>query len=192
MPRLLSGKFLKKLSTASCMASRPDDTVNEEGKSLEQSYESKKASPSSLESMEGSISYGDILEAYDTVVEVYNGSPSLHRKEVRAIDEEILLPDAEAYNSSGQSLERLAEELEGNTLVVAFGFEGEDLPGYQELMETDANPEGNWWDNPEKLDTDYLLDRTTYEGAVDVTGFEERPMMQSEGLDRGLYLFRNS
>lgn len=174
------------------MASRPDDTVPEEGNSLEQSYESEKDSTTSLEEIDGSISYDDILEAYDTVVEVCNGSTSLPAGEVRKIDEEVLMPDAEAYDSPGQSLERLAQELEGDTLVVAFGFSGNDLPGYQEMMEADTNSEGNWWDNPEKLDTDYLFDRRTYEGAVDVTGFEQRPMMQSEGLDRGLYLFRNS
>jgi hypothetical protein len=52
------------------------------------------------------------------------------------------------------------------------------------------NAKGNWWDNPEELDADYLFDRTSYEGAVDVTGFDSRPLMQSEGLERGLYLFR--
>lgn len=174
------------------MSSRADDAVPEEENPLEQSHKEETSSKDPLEEIEGSISYNDILEAYDTVVEVYNRSPFLPEEEVEVIDDSVVMPNTEAYDSTGESLDRLAEELEGDTLVVAFGFSGEELPAYQELASTDVKAEGNWWDNPEELDTDYLFDRTTYEGAVDITGFEERPMMQSEGLDRGLYLFKNS
>lgn len=172
------------------MASRADGTVPEEENSLEESYEDEEVSTDSSELFEEPVSYESLQEAYNTVVEVYKGDPFFPESEVEAVDDGVLVPDADAYDSPGESLERLAEELEGDTLVVAFGFRGQDLPGYLEMQCSDMNAEGNWWDSPEELDADYLFDRTSYEGAVDITGFDSRPLMQSEGLERGLYLFR--
>lgn len=174
------------------MASRPDDTSSEE-QNLPETAEDGIELPESPEAEWNDFSsYSELVEAYDTVIELQNSSRSVHKSNVKDLDEDVLMPNSEAYDSEGESLDRLAEELEGDTLIVAFGLNGEDLPNYAELQREDMYPEGNWWDEPEKLDADYLFDRRTYEGAVDPNGFEENPFTQANGLDRGLYLFRNS
>lgn len=174
------------------MASRSDDTVTEDENLPESLDESIELPETSAGNWENFSTYSDLLEAYDTVVEVKNDLRSVEQDHIRAVDENVLMPGREAYSSEGESLERLAEELDGDTLVVAFGLRGEELPSYREVNQPDMYPEGNWWDEPEKLDADYLFDRQTYEGAVDPNGFESEPITQANGLDRGLYLFRNS
>ena len=174
------------------MASRSSDTSPEE-QNLPETVENEISLPDSSEGdWTDFSSYSDLIEVYDTVLEVKGRSEALERDSVTALDEDVLAPSAEAYGSEGQSLDRLAEELEGDTLIVAFGLEGTDLPNYMELQSPDMYPGGNWWDEPEKLDADYLFDRTTYEGAVDPNGFESEPVTQADGIDKGLYLFRNS
>lgn len=174
------------------MASRPDETSSEEQNLPETAYDEITLPETSQEDWGNFSSYSDLIEAYDTVIEVQNRSRPVQEEKVEALNEDILMPNSEAYDSEGESLEKLAEKLEGDTLIVAFGLTGEQLPNYADLQKEGMYPEGNWWDEPEKLDTDYLFDRRTYEGAVDPNGFESEPITQANGLDRGLYLFTNS
>lgn len=174
------------------MASRTDSTSSEEQNLPETPYEEITLPETSQGDWDSFSSYSDLVEAYDTVIEVQNTSRPVEAENVKSLDEDTLTPNREAYDSEGESLERLAQQLEGNTLIVAFGLTGKDLPNYRELHREEMHPEGNWWDQPEKLDADYLFDRRTYEGALDPNGYEENPITQTNGLDRGLYLFRNS
>lgn len=174
------------------MASRSGDTSSEEQNLPELNYEEITLPETSEGDWKNFSSYSDLVGAYDTVIEVQNRSRPLQEDNIKALKEDILMPNSEAYDSEGQSLDRLAEELEGNTLIVAFRLKGEGVPNYAELQKEGMYPEGNWWDEPEELDADYLFDRLTYEGALDPNGFESEPITQANGLDRGLYLFRNS
>lgn len=174
------------------MASRSDGTVPDEQNLSDAPYNEITLPESSQGDWSQFSSYSDLVEAYDTVIEIKNGAERVEQGGVKALDDGVLTPDTEAYSSEGESLDRLAEELEGDTLVVAFGLTGEQLPNYTDLQSGDMYPGGNWWDEPEELEADYLFDRTTYEGAVDPNGFESEPVTQANGLDRGLYLFRNS
>jgi hypothetical protein len=172
------------------MASTADDAVPEGEKPGETTYEEINLPASPEGDWSSFSSYSDIFEAYDTVLQIKNGSRGFEISEAEELSEEVLIPDREAYDSEGESLDKLAEELEGDTLVVALGLEGQNLPNYRELQDSETYAEGNWWDNPEELDADYLFDRRTYEGAVDPNGFDSEPITQADGLDRGLYLFR--
>lgn len=170
------------------MASRADDSVPEEQNLSQQAHENEQTSMTSSDNWGEFISYSDLKEAYDTVIEVYESSPHLPEDEIEGLNDEALLPSRESYDSTGESLEKLAEKLEGDTLIVALGFRGEDLPSYLELQDRSMNADGNWWDNPEELDADYLLDRETYAGAVDVPGFDTRHVMSEGNLNREVYL----
>jgi len=116
----------------------------------------------------------DILEDYDTVIEVYAGDTFFdfsekllesHETNYNSLNDETVVPD-DHYNNPIQGMEDIRDALNGETLLVAFGFDGKDLPNYAELE--NVNTEGNWWDHPEDLDTDILVDRKTYEGALRV------------------------
>lgn len=175
-----------------CMASGTAKTTDEEGNSSELSHYSTESPELPDKSERGSLDFDKLFAAYDTVVKVQQGYDRLGNDDVSAIGDEVLTPDREAYDSPGESLYRLREELDGDTLVVAFGFRGDDLPTYIELQSEELHPEGNWWDEPEKLDADYLFDRITYEGALNPNGFDSEPLTHTDGLDRGLYLFRQN
>ena len=118
-----------------------------------------------------------ILEGYDTVIEIYSGdthfSPdesSLEQYDTDyialnddSIDERTVEPGWH-YESRSDSIEAINERLERETLVLAFGHAGSDLPNYTELSEG-LNSDGNWWDHPEDVYADFLVDKDTYEGA---------------------------
>lgn len=130
----------------------------------------------------------DLKESYKTVIEIYESDPYLQSPAVESTGEEILIPDAEAYDDSGESLEALREKLDGDTLIVAFGFDGRDLPGYHELLDSHMNSEGNWWDRPDEVEADLLIDRETYSGAVNSPRYHSRHLLSDEGLNREVYL----
>ncbi|MFB6115221.1 MAG: hypothetical protein ABEK04_02930 [Candidatus Nanohalobium sp.] len=174
------------------MASRPEDSVPEQQQNPELEEKPETEPGISYENWDKVIDQTDLLEAYDTVVEVYNGSKYLEDDNIEAVGEEVLIPNSGAYDGEGESLEALKGRLDGDSLVVAFGFDGEDLPNYRELLDPDMNAEGNWWDNPEELDVDYLFDDTTYSGAVNVPGFESRHIMPLNEGTREVYVVSES
>lgn len=187
-----SRKFLKKLRSAINVASRPEDDVPEQTGNPT-SQEITETGSEALHKEWGTlVSEEELQEAYDTIIEIHGGSPYLEGSTIEAVGEDVLVPGGEAYDGRGESLEVLRKKLDGDSLVVAFGFEGGDLPNYSRLMDEDVNPEGNWWDSPEELDVDYLFDETTYTGAVNVPGFKERYVFASEGVNRDVYLVDES
>lgn len=174
------------------MASRPESDSPEQTGNPASHEPMEEDSKVSYEDWSALISEQDLLEAYDTVIEIHDGTPYLENDDIEAVGEEVLLPSGEAYDGEGESLKVLRERLDGNSLVVAFGFEGRDLPNYSRLVDEDVKAEGNWWDNPEELDTDYLFDSETYTGAVNVPGFEGKHVFASEDVNRDVYLVAES
>lgn len=115
----------------------------------------------------------NILNRYDAVVEVYDGSAFLEPTEEEldrsSTDYHALTGDALVlgwnYDSKTGGLETVQEKLSGDAVVLAFGFDGQDLPNYQE-MNGELDSRGNWWDHPEFLDADMVVDDETYSGAL--------------------------
>lgn len=114
----------------------------------------------------------DILSSYDTVVEIYSDSPTLNpgseyldrnNAVYHGLNEELLQPGWD-YESKSDGIELISERLDGDSIVVAFGFDGEELPNYDQISELDSR--GNWWDHPERLPADMLVDDQTYTGAL--------------------------
>lgn len=170
------------------MASRPEDSTPETKANSPTESVSEEDPQSSYDEWDHLISEEDLHEVYDTIIEIYDDFSHLETSGIKSVNDEVLLPEAEAYDGEGESLEALREKLDGNSLVVAFGFDGEDFPNYNELLDEDVLHEGNWWDNPEELDTDYLFDRTTYTGAVNAPRSERRHVFASEGVNKDVYL----
>lgn len=119
------------------------------------------------------IGLENILDSYDTIVEVYDGSQLLnpdsetldrHDAEYHSLANEVVQPGWD-YNSRSEGIEFIRERLEGRSLVLAFGFDGEDLPNYSEVG-GELDPRGNWWDQPERLPADVMVDDQTYSGAL--------------------------
>lgn len=141
------------------------------------------------------ISAEDILTSYDTVIEVYSREPffdfdeellETHNACYNPLNDDAVVPDNH-YSNPIQGIEDIRETLNGNTLLVAFEFDGKDLPNYSEL-ET-VNTEGNWWDHPEDLDTDILVDRKTYEGALKVPfNVESSRHVLTEGSEEVMHI----
>lgn len=183
-----SGKFLKKLRSMVCVASTPEDNSPETDVKASSEKVDERSSQTSYDEWSHVITEKDLLEAYDTVIEIHEGSPYLESSDIRSVADEVLIPGDRSYDEPGESIEALRDKLDGNSLVVAFGFDGEELPNYTELLEEDIHHEGNWWDNPEELDTDYLFDRTTYTGAVNSPGTENRHVFASDEVNRDAYI----
>jgi len=174
------------------MASLPDDTILSGEDGSVSAGGGLWGFRSSDDIEERFLDYSDLVDSYDTVIEVYDGSQVVSGDEVVGMTGDVLMPSDDAYDSRGQSLDELREELNGDTLVMAFGFSGEDLPDYVQLQDEDMDSRGNWWDRPEELGADYLLDRKTYSGAVDVNGFESRHWMKTGGFNEEVYLIEES
>lgn len=174
------------------MASLHESTASNDGDNSEISENSFWTFESSEDTEDRFLDYSELFGSYDTIIEVYNGSQRVSDDEVVGMTGDVLMPSGEVYDSEGQSLEELRGELDGDTLVMAFGFSGEDLPNYIDLQDESMDSRGNWWDRPEELDADYLLDRKTYSGAVDVNGFESKHWMRTEGFNTEVYLIEES
>lgn len=119
------------------------------------------------------IGLEDVLNSYDTVVEIYSGSQFFDpgsealdqsNTEYHGLDQEVLQPGWD-YESRSEGLELIRERLDGNSIVLAFGFDGRDLPNYSDIS-GELDSRGNWWDHPERLHADMLVDDQTYSGAL--------------------------
>lgn len=126
------------------------------------------------------IGLENILGSYDAVIEIYDQEKFLnpseeelneHNTNYQALSDENLVP-AWQYDSRNDGLDFIQEQLSGNSIVVAFGFDGEDIPNYAEMTES-LDSRGNWWDHPEYLSADLMVDVETYSGAL-------RPPKESE------------
>ena len=135
------------------------------------------------------IGLEDILSSYDTVIEIYDGekffNPSEeelneHNANYQALSDESLVPGWD-YDSRNDGVDFIQEQLSGNSIVVAFGFDGENLPNYAEMTDG-LDPRGNWWDHPEYLSADLMVDDETYSGALrPPKNFESSPHVLRDG-----------
>lgn len=123
------------------------------------------------------IDFNDVFGEYDTVIEIYSNKPAFypgenlledHRTDYIGINDEMfdegVIEPGWDYESPGNSIKRIKERLEGKSVVVAFGYDGENLPHYSDLN-GGLDSRGNWWDHPELVPADFLLDEDTYKGA---------------------------
>lgn len=131
-------------------------------------------------SWERYIDLDDILNQYDTVIEIFDGeraikpdSATLEQYDANyiSLNDDIIQPGWE-YNDHNPSIQQIRERLNGRSVILAFGFEGQNLPDYAELGD-DLDSKGNWWDHPESLNADFIVDDETYTGAL-------RPPKQAE------------
>lgn len=135
------------------------------------------------------IALEDILSSYDTVIELYDGEEFFNPSEeelneynakYQALDDERVVPGWK-YDSRSDGIDFIRERLNGNTLVVALGFDGENLPNYTE-MTGELDSRGNWWDHPEFLQADLMVDDETYSGALrPPKGSDTSPHVLSNG-----------
>lgn len=148
-------------------------------------------------SQRDTIAPATVFETYDSVIAIY-GSES-YGEVCRGYVDDVLdaVPLREAYEDSDYNdIADLNEVAEGETLLLAVDLEasvdyGEGIPTYEEIASEDLDTDGKWWDHPEQVDADVLIDRTSFYGAVNPPGkatvFE---MNVGEGTDR-FYLFDN-
>lgn len=148
-------------------------------------------------SRSGAIDPATVFESYDNVIAVYGSKSSgeIWNEYVDTVSDAI--PSREAYRDADyDDISNLNDVAEGETLLLAVDLDasaeyGEGLPTYKEIKGEGFDTEGKWWDNPEQVDADVLIDRTSFYGAVNApdrpTVFE---MGVGEGTDR-FYLFDN-
>lgn len=179
------------------MASTTPPSDDNTEQSLEPGQGFEKVRNALDESQDGKIGFWQFQDAYDTIIAIYpdENHAGVPEAEVESSDE--LLPSREPYEDSDyDSVSAINEYAEGETLVVAFDLDVEDtyglgVPTHKEMEEEGLSGEGNWWDNPEELEADILLDRNSFYGAVDVHSRPEVFDLRYDGGSAQAYLLEN-
>ncbi len=176
-------------------------TTPNSDESAEKSLEPKKGFQSVRNALDASeeegLDFWKIQESYDTVIAVYPEQEMAEVPEADVKPSEDVIPSREAYDSlEKDSVSAINEYADGETLVVAFGLDADDkygigVPTHEEMREENLSGEGNWWDNPEQLEADILLDRNSFYGAVDVHSRPEVFDLRYEGGSAQAYLLEN-
>ena len=149
----------------------PSDQNTEQ--SLEQDKGFEKVKNALDASERDKIDFWQVQDAYDTIIAIYPDENISGVPEADLQSSDDFLPSREAYDDSDHdSIRAINEYAEGETLVVALDLDVEDtygvgVPTHKEMDERNLSDEGKWWDNPDQLDADILLDRKSFYGAVD-------------------------
>lgn len=149
------------------------------------------------QSQSSAVDPATVFEHYDSVIAIY-GSESYGDEWQQHVDVvSDAVPGRDAYRDPDYNdIVDLNEEAEGDTLLLAVDLDaspecGEGIPTYKEINNEGFDTEGKWWDHPEQVNADVLIDRTSFYGAVNAPGranvFE---MNVGEGTDQ-FYLFDN-
>lgn len=149
------------------------------------------------DSYSGMATPQEVLDNYDIVVAAY-GDERYENALKESVDSVYdRLPSREAYHVADyDSIAEINESVEGDALFVALGFEaspdyGEDIPTHKEISEEGLETEGKWWDHPEEVEADILLDKASFYGAVDAPGRPEVFDMDFGSFSDTAYLFDN-
>ncbi|MFB6175407.1 MAG: hypothetical protein ABEJ87_05570 [Candidatus Nanohalobium sp.] len=124
-------------------------------------------------------------------MEVYADEPVFERQEIDYLGGRKYEPGPEAYEDEEGGFPGFEgacrKGLEGETVVLAFGFRGENLPTYLEADREQMRD--NCWENFSELDVDVLADDKSYYGAINSTGgFVDSYWMSEGDVDRRVYL----
>lgn len=138
-----------------------------------------------------------VFDHYDTVIAVY-GSQGYEEHFANHVDVvSDAVPSRQAYNEPEYNdITDLNEAAQGDTLLLAVDLDtspdyGEGVPTYSEITNENLNTEGKWWDHPEQVNADLLMDRTSFYGAVDTPGRAEVFEMSAGNPTESFYLFDN-
>lgn len=96
------------------------------------------------------------------------------------------VPRMEAYDKDIDMVEEI-NSLDGEVLLVGLGLDNH-VPYVSERGSSDYSFEGNWWDNVADLEVDVLLDRTSYEGAVDIPYGVDIERFSPEDYSQEMYM----